>query len=43
MREREPDGDYANLKLRVHVPNLERERKLIVFRLKLNKPYTTLY
>ncbi|MBV7339666.1 metalloregulator ArsR/SmtB family transcription factor [Chloroflexi bacterium TSY] len=39
-RELEPDGDYANLKPRVHVPNLERERKLIVFRFKLNKPYT---
>ena len=40
LRERDPEGDYANLKPRVHVPNLVRERKLIVFRLKLNKPYS---
>ena len=40
LRKRDPEGDYANLKEKVHVPNPDRERKLIAFRLKRNQRYT---
>lgn len=40
LRARDPDGDYANLKEKEHAPNLDRERRLIVFRLKRNQRYT---
>ncbi|MEM7539838.1 MAG: DUF2087 domain-containing protein [Chloroflexota bacterium] len=33
MRELEPDGEYANLKPPAHAPNLDRQRKLIAFRM----------
>lgn len=39
-RKLDPDGDYADLKPKVHTPDLERERKLIVFRLKRGQRYT---
>ncbi|MBV7339667.1 DUF2087 domain-containing protein [Chloroflexi bacterium TSY] len=40
IRKREPNGDYANLKEAVGTPNLDRERKQLVFRLKRLKRFT---
>ena len=39
-RKLDPAGDYAQLKPKVHVPDPDRERKLIAFRLKRGQRYT---
>lgn len=39
-RKLDPTGDYAQLKPKVHVPDPDRERKLIAFRLKREQRYT---
>ena len=39
-RKLDPAGDYAQLKPKVHVPDPDRERKLMAFRLKRGQRYT---